>query len=827
MNLDIVKNELHYYADLLDVEVSSILKKQSPAKKGTPVYNIIRTICISRHYNHREESSNTTVENRSSHLHQWRYERKDAYLPNKINILHYYIDLLRMNDAEERSKEHSFSCVRALNNVIRIMKVSRKNRIYKEDFSKLDFGNIVFNGIYWSNNGKSPCSFSQCLLNEYNFRRGHSKDITVIEWSTDGKYVLTGSNDWSAAIWNAELGLIVHMLNGHDYPIDKGLFVDNRYCITQCRHYIKIWEVNTGICVRTIEKKWLYEDQISLDGLYLYRHYESLRHRLSFSNAIRITEIFTGRTIAVINRNIMAMTTKGKRPLFDTTDYCLDKPCFTVSQDNEICAIHNGFAIWIYNIKKRKYIASPNDIVELVWTTPPFFVRREHYFNADQCLVFSSKGDLLLLQLSGMSAVLKISHTELRTQLIFRDNLNFDKGFFSKNEKYCMLVASKQDNRIIVWDCDSSEKVLSIKLDGEISACGFTNDCFIWVWYSSNHVYYYEKWDIENKSRIQCFPFYTNEGYLPHTRVSPDGSKLIIGFSNGALHCFDLALGQNRYWENNFFRNRLGGIVFSKHGETGLFLDYPKDIKIWNTKKRKFIRTDELKKTLKFPNNRLQNEDSLEYGIRVHQQEAYYNVPNDREREIIALYLNKYLINNVKQDSDVKPCVKLKFYDHILSWHTRTIWLGNPQKAYYRRRRWARRMLGFPEPGYQDVFYSGKKLCIHADGYCIHISDSKAPKSDIKRLEVKFDWKRNLHLLGWALPYCTIETLDAVTIWKLNCLTCQTPPAELYDTIYLCHQLYIDNCDFSRVNATNRLDILKKILYQYGGVIDGFEVEQQ
>lgn len=135
------------------------------------------------------------------------------------NELHYYINLLRMDDSEQRDTEESRGCVRALHNIIRTMRYSRHDKICGEDFSRLDFGNIPFNGIHFSLNGKYPCNFSGCILNEWNFNSGHSASINSIAWSPDAKYMITGSNDNTIIVWDLKLGLMLNKLTGHSGSI--------------------------------------------------------------------------------------------------------------------------------------------------------------------------------------------------------------------------------------------------------------------------------------------------------------------------------------------------------------------------------------------------------------------------------------------------------------------------------------------------------------------------------------------------------------------------------------------------------------------------------
>lgn len=161
----------------------------------------------------------------------------------KKNELHDYVDLLRGKEWSETGN--------ALYNVIRTMRLSRHDKVCGEDFSQLDFGNIPFNGVHFSLNGEYPCDFTECILNELNFKSGHSGSVTSVAWSADGKYVLTGSHDCTAILWEAESGLMVRKFVGHTDWIITAVAISpvesDHLCAAGSNHgTVIIWSMNTG-----------------------------------------------------------------------------------------------------------------------------------------------------------------------------------------------------------------------------------------------------------------------------------------------------------------------------------------------------------------------------------------------------------------------------------------------------------------------------------------------------------------------------------------------------------------------------------------------------
>ncbi|KAI1133317.1 hypothetical protein F5Y10DRAFT_260197 [Nemania abortiva] len=76
---------------------------------------------------------------------------------------------------------------------------------------------------------------------------GHGDWIWCIGFSPNGRYVVSGSHDWTVRIWDAQTGTIRHILRGHNGWISglaistKGLIASGSYdCL------IKLWECDTG-----------------------------------------------------------------------------------------------------------------------------------------------------------------------------------------------------------------------------------------------------------------------------------------------------------------------------------------------------------------------------------------------------------------------------------------------------------------------------------------------------------------------------------------------------------------------------------------------------
>jgi WD40 repeat protein len=73
-----------------------------------------------------------------------------------------------------------------------------------------------------------------CLETKQQVFRGHTNEVFSVAFSPDSRYALTGSNDWTARLWNVQTGRAVPTLTGHAGGSPASVFFspDGRYILT-------------------------------------------------------------------------------------------------------------------------------------------------------------------------------------------------------------------------------------------------------------------------------------------------------------------------------------------------------------------------------------------------------------------------------------------------------------------------------------------------------------------------------------------------------------------------------------------------------------------
>src|SRR5687767_12505980 len=83
---------------------------------------------------------------------------------------------------------------------------------------------------------------------------GHTASVNYAEFSPDGKYVVTASEDGTAKLWRVMDGKLLRDLKGHSYWIDLAIFSpDGRFIATASNdNSVKVWETKTGKLLHTL-----------------------------------------------------------------------------------------------------------------------------------------------------------------------------------------------------------------------------------------------------------------------------------------------------------------------------------------------------------------------------------------------------------------------------------------------------------------------------------------------------------------------------------------------------------------------------------------------
>ncbi len=148
------------------------------------------------------------------------------------------------------------------------------------EYPYLKFESVCYAVAYSSNesylavaSGKAIHLFDATTRTLRRILRGHESYVTSVEFSDDGKYVVSGSGDKTVCVWDVERGELRQRLTGHEGDVNSVGFNDNgKHVVSGSSDTtVSVWDVECGElcqCLRGHEGD-VYGVAFSSDGKYV------------------------------------------------------------------------------------------------------------------------------------------------------------------------------------------------------------------------------------------------------------------------------------------------------------------------------------------------------------------------------------------------------------------------------------------------------------------------------------------------------------------------------------------------------------------------------
>jgi len=83
----------------------------------------------------------------------------------------------------------------------------------------------------------------------------HAVYVKAVAFSSDGRHVLTGSQDWTVKMWDVENGALLRTFDAHKSQVDAVTFSQDgtKVLSGSLDKTLKLWDAATGQLLRTLE----------------------------------------------------------------------------------------------------------------------------------------------------------------------------------------------------------------------------------------------------------------------------------------------------------------------------------------------------------------------------------------------------------------------------------------------------------------------------------------------------------------------------------------------------------------------------------------------
>jgi WD40 repeat protein len=372
------------------------------------------------------------------------------------------------------------------------------------------------------------------LLSRALFSVTHDNEVRCVAFSPDGKYVVSGSSDKTARVWEAGTGKEISQLT-HDARVNAVAFSpDGKYVISSSSDKTaRVWEAGTGREItRLLHEGNVNAVAFSPNGKYVVSG--------SSDKTARVWEIGTGKEVARMTHDNEVYSIAVSLDSQHVVSGSLDKTARVWEADTgtEIARrTHEGIVESVALSPDGKIVASGSEIYAHIWDAvtgeEKFLIR---YGELVTSVAFSTDGNYVASGSWNHTVQVRNVTTGQSVASMIHDS-NVRTVSFSPDGQY--VVSGSRDNTARVWEALTGREVARMTHNGTVWAVAFSPDSKSVVSGSLDGTT--RVWEATASKEIIRLPFTER---MWSVTFSPDGNFLATGSGDYMVHIWEVSTGK-------------------------------------------------------------------------------------------------------------------------------------------------------------------------------------------------------------------------------------------------------------------------------------------
>jgi WD40 repeat protein len=402
---------------------------------------------------------------------------------------------------------------------------------------------------------------------------GHTKEVASVAFSPDGKYILTGSWDQTAKLWDLA-GHELLAFVGHEGPILSVAFSpDGKQVLTGSEDgTAKLWDL-TGKPLRTFRghASWVFAVAFSPDGQSIITGSRDRTAKV-WSTAGRLLRTLAGHESQVL---AVAFSPDGQRALTGIHNHSAKLWDIASGQVIQRFAGHSGPVTAVsFSPDGQQILTASNDKTAQLWDVSSG-TRLQQYSGHTEPVwqaVFSPNGQQILTTSSDKTAKLwDLSGRLIHTFEGHRDPVR--AAAFAPGGQ--QVLTGSKDGTARLWGAQGQEIQAFRSHAVTVEAVAYSPDGQYLLAGSSDGTA--RVWDIEGRE-LRTLAGHT--ALVESVAFSPDGGLMLTGSRDGAAKIWDSETGKVRHTLPG--RSAVRSVAFSPDGQAALVGSWDKTAKLWD-----------------------------------------------------------------------------------------------------------------------------------------------------------------------------------------------------------------------------------------------------